>query len=107
MKTACVKDKELTMSSLPRFLLRIARATNPPEGGAGMMSIIIRRPYAHLKEELCRAFEGQEDVKVIVDRRYGERRTSQHKDKKPFIPDKNMSDMQMPLCPQSISSLQQ
>lgn len=65
------------MSSLPRFLLRIARATNPPERGTGMMSIIIRRPYAHLEQELCRAFEGQEDVKVIVDRRYDERRTSQ------------------------------
>jgi hypothetical protein len=42
-----------------------------------MTSIIIRRPYAHLKEELRRAFEGQEDVKVIVDKRNGERRTSQ------------------------------
>ena len=66
------------MSSLPGLLLRIAKATNPPEQGAGMMSIIIRRPYAHLEEELCRAFEGQEDVKVIVDKRNGERRTSQH-----------------------------
>jgi len=65
------------MSSLPGLLLRIARATNPPEGGAGMMSIIIRRPYAHLKEELCRAFEGQEDLKISVDSRNGERRTSQ------------------------------
>ena len=65
------------MSSLPGLLLRIARATNPPGQGAGMMSIIIRRPYAHLEEELCRAFEGQEDVKVIVDKRHGERRTSQ------------------------------
>ena len=61
----------------PGFLLRIARTTNPPEGGAGMMSISIQRPYAHLEEELRRAFKGQEDVKVIVDRRSGERRTSQ------------------------------
>ena len=53
------------MSSLPGLLLRIARATNPPEGGAGMMSIIIQRPYAHLEEELRRAFKGQEDVKVL------------------------------------------
>jgi len=56
----------------PGFLLRIARATNAPEGGAGMMSIIIRRPYGYVEEELRRAFEGQEDVKVIVDSRYRE-----------------------------------
>jgi hypothetical protein len=35
----------------------------------------MRRPYAYLKKELCSTFEGQEDVKVIVDRRHGERRT--------------------------------
>ena len=36
----------------------------------------IRRPYAHLEAELRRAFEGEENVKVIVDRRYRERRMS-------------------------------
>ena len=41
------------------------------------MSIIIHRPYAHLEDELREAFEGQEDVNLIVDRRDGERRTSQ------------------------------
>ena len=40
------------------------------------MSIVIRQPYAHLEKELRRAFKGQEDVKVIVDKRNGERRTS-------------------------------
>ena len=40
------------------------------------MSIIIHRPYALLEEELNRAFKGQEDVKVIVDKRNGERRAS-------------------------------
>lgn len=63
------------MGVLPGFLMRIAKATDPPEPGAGMMSIIIRRPYAYLQKELCSTFEGQEDVKVIIDRRYGERRT--------------------------------
>jgi hypothetical protein len=38
------------------------------------MVIIVRRPYAYLAEELSREFAGQEDVHVIVDRRYGERR---------------------------------
>ncbi len=63
------------MNSLPGFVLKIAKATSPPEEGPGMMSIIIRRPYVYLKKELHGTFEGQEDVKVIVDRRYGERRT--------------------------------
>lgn len=63
------------MSQLPEFLLRIAKATSPPEKGPGVMTVIIRRPYAYLEKELRSTFEGQEDVKVIVDRRYRERRT--------------------------------
>ena len=63
------------MSSMSGFILKIAKATSPPEQGPGMMSIIIRRPYVHLEKELHSTFEGREDVKVIVDRRYGERRT--------------------------------
>jgi hypothetical protein len=43
-----------------------------------MMYIIIRQPYAYLEEVLRRAFEGRDDVKVIVDRRYGDRRMDQH-----------------------------
>ena len=64
------------MSSMPEFLLRIAKGTNPPQGGSGVMSIVIRQPYAHLEKELRRAFKGQEDVKLTVDKRNGERRTS-------------------------------
>jgi hypothetical protein len=56
-------------------LLKITKTTSPSEEGPGMMHIIIRRPHAQLEKELRRTFEGQEDVQVIVDRRYGERRT--------------------------------
>jgi len=63
------------MTVFPGFLMKIAKATDPPQPGAGMMSIIIRRPYAYLDKELYSTFEGQEDVKVLVDRRHGERRT--------------------------------
>jgi hypothetical protein len=59
----------------PGFLLGIARLTSPAGGGAGAISIIIRRPYGYLEEESRATFDGQEDVKVIVDRRLGERRT--------------------------------
>jgi len=58
----------------PGFLMRIAKATHPSEEGPGMMSIIIKHPYSHLEKELRSAFEGQDDVKVIVDRRYDQRR---------------------------------
>ncbi len=63
------------MSEFPVFFMKIAKVNSPHEKGAGMMSIIIRRPYAYLDKELYSTFEGQEDVKVLVDRRYGERRT--------------------------------
>ena len=65
------------MSFLPKFLLRIIKAVPSSEEEAGIMSIIIQRPYAHLEKDLRSAFKGQKDVKIIVDRRYGERRTSQ------------------------------
>lgn len=39
------------------------------------MVIIIRRPYAYLEPEFRGAFEGQEDVEIIIDRRFPERRT--------------------------------
>jgi len=74
VKIACLKDKEVMMSEFPGFVMKIAKATSP-QPGAGMMSIIIRRPYAYLEKELSSTFEGQEDVKMIVDRRYDEWRT--------------------------------
>jgi len=62
---------------LPQFLLRIFKAVPPSEAGAGIMSIIIRQPYAQLEEELTQTFKGQKDVQVIVDRRHAEQRTKQ------------------------------
>ena len=57
-----------------------------------MMSIIIHRPYAHLEKELRRAFKGQEDVKVTVDKRNGERRTSPQ----PVAADRRRADRRTP-----------
>lgn len=62
------------MTALPEFLLTIATDPSPPEHSAGAMTIIVERPYAHLEKELRSTFAGREGVKVIVDRRYGERR---------------------------------
>ena len=59
---------------VPEFLLRIVKAIRPPDDEIEMMSIIIRRPFSHFEKELRSTFEGQGDVKIIVDRRYSERR---------------------------------
>ena len=83
-----LKDKEATMSPVPGFLIRIAKPSSPPEQGSVMMSIVIRRPYAFLEKELRSTFEGQEDVKVIVDRRYRERR----KNKQPVGAERRCAD---------------
>ena len=66
------------MSFSPEFLMRIAKPVLSSEEGAGIMSIVIRRPFAHLEKELRSAFIGQEDVKVILDSRNGERRKERH-----------------------------
>ncbi len=65
------------MSFLAKFLLKIAKAVPTSEEKAGIMSIIIQRPYFQLEKELHSVFEGEKDVKIIVDRRFDERRTTQ------------------------------
>jgi len=64
-------------SSLPGLLLKILRV-NPGLGEHREMTyIVIRPPYAYLEEELRRPFGDQEDVSIMVDKRYGERRLTQ------------------------------
>ncbi len=65
------------MNFLPKFLLKIVKAVPTSEERAGTMSIIIQRPYFHLEKELHSVFKGEKDVKIIVDRRFDERRTTQ------------------------------
>jgi phosphatidylserine/phosphatidylglycerophosphate/cardiolipin synthase-like enzyme len=65
------------MSYLPGLVFQIGKATVLSAQGAGTMSIIIQQPYAHLEKELNRAFGREKDVKVITDRRYGERRATE------------------------------
>ena len=64
------------MSFLPKFLLKIVRAVPTSEKKAGIMSVIIQRPYSHLEKELSSVFKGEKDVKIIVDRRFDDRRTT-------------------------------
>jgi hypothetical protein len=55
-------------------LLTVLGAALPPEETRRRMYVVLRRPYAFLQEPLRQAFEGQEEVQVIVDRRERERR---------------------------------
>lgn len=41
----------------------------------GKVRIIVPRARAYLADLIAKAFESREDVEIIVDRRYGERRT--------------------------------
>ncbi len=61
------------MSFPPKFTMRIAKKAQLSEEEAGIMTIVVQQPYAHLERELRRAFKGQKDVKVILDKRHGER----------------------------------
>jgi hypothetical protein len=54
--------------------MRIAKNITPSEEGAGIMTIVVMRPYPNLERELSSTFKGQKEVNVILDRRYKERR---------------------------------
>jgi len=62
------------LSLPPKFQIKIDKAAHSSKEGAGIMTIVVMRPYARLEKELRNAFKGQEGVKVFLDKRYGERR---------------------------------
>ncbi|NIM59710.1 MAG: hypothetical protein GTO16_12340 [Candidatus Aminicenantes bacterium] len=76
----------------PTFVMTINKKDSLPEESAGMMTIVIQRPYSRLEKELRNAFKGDDDVKVILDRRSGERR----KRKKEVETDRRMADRRRP-----------
>ncbi len=75
------------------FQVKISKEVHSLKKGLGIKSVIvIRQPYAHLEKELRAVFKGQDDVKVILDRRYGERR----KRMKAVAADRRKSDQRTP-----------
>ena len=64
------------MNFMRDLLMRITRTVNSSKEAAGMTSIVIRKSYAYLENELRSTFKDQKDVKVIVDSRKAERRQS-------------------------------
>jgi hypothetical protein len=69
VEAAYIHEKNGTTYSLPEFLRKVARIPSFIEQCSRTLSIIVQRPYAHLERELRPVFEGQEDVRVIVNRR--------------------------------------
>jgi hypothetical protein len=72
--------------------MRIAKKDSLPEESTGMMTIVVMRPYARLEKELHSAFKGDDDVKIILDKRSGERRKST----KEVATDRRMADRRRP-----------
>jgi hypothetical protein len=64
----------VTVKLTPSLLLRILGASRESDPTSGTIYVVVRRRYTFLAAGLRKAFEGQEDVRIIVDRRQGDRR---------------------------------
>jgi hypothetical protein len=65
------------MDSLIMSFVTALTSEGPSDGNPGKVVIIVPRSRAYLADLLAQAFQGKEDVEIIVDRRYGDRRTLQ------------------------------
>ena len=72
--------------------MKINKKESLSEQIAGAMIIVIQKPYARLEKELRNTFKGDDDVKVIVDRRAEERR----KGTKEVAADRRMAERRQP-----------
>jgi hypothetical protein len=77
------------------LVLNIQKLTSLLEEAPLKMSIIVRQPYAYLQTDLKTVFQNQEDVQVIIDRRYDQRR----KKNESFLPEHRISDRRKPKEP--------
>jgi hypothetical protein len=80
------------MEVAPGLLLTVLGAALPPEDTRRRMYVVLRQPYAYLQDALRRAFEEQEEVQIIIDRRGGERRRASQ----PVPSDRRRSDRRTP-----------
>jgi hypothetical protein len=83
------------MNYIDGVVLNILKATFFSKEAPIQMSIIVRQTYAYLETDLKEVFQNQEDVKVIIDRRYGRRRMKNE----PFIVEHRISDRRKPKEP--------
>lgn len=59
---------------MSKFIVKVLNPVSEGEKRHKPMYIIIRQPYKHLFKEMCRTFGANGTVKVMVDRRHGQRR---------------------------------
>ena len=62
------------MKFRPEFLMSVFDSVSSFEKEDMGMTIVIQRPYTHLERELRETFKESEDVRIIVDNRYEDRR---------------------------------
>ena len=62
------------MSFQEEYLFQIRIMTSMVYGQNSQIHIIVRRPFAYLTQNLLKVFEGQDDIDVMVDRRFSQRR---------------------------------
>ena len=55
------------------FLLRIQKNKMSAHEHSGVMNKLVRRPHAYMADELHKLYEDQDQVNIIVDRRYADR----------------------------------
>ncbi len=70
------------------FLLRIQKPRVSAQGSSDEMNILVRRPHSYMADELRKLYEDQDQVNIIVDRRYSDRRQKP----KPFNNDCRVSE---------------
>lgn len=76
------------MANRSPILLRIQKPKEIAIRATEEMNIVVRRPNSHLAENLRNIYKDQEQVNIIVDRRYGQRRQIS----KPVSPDCRVVD---------------
>ena len=69
-------------------MFSILKPESPSVNDSGRVVIVLERSYDFLRRELENVFQGQSEVMVVVDRRYGERRRK----KDFFSPERRNSD---------------
>jgi hypothetical protein len=76
------------MDSLDGFVMNFFKMAASSGMHIGKTCVVVRQPYMHLKKDLEKVFEGQTDVKVVVDMRTEDRRRGDT----PVAQDRRLSD---------------
>lgn len=56
------------------LIMKVTKSFNPQPGAGDITYVVVRRPFGHLFKEMERIFEKEQNVRVILDARNGDRR---------------------------------